>query len=229
VFAGIIIFGFFIADTTGWKLKRFHFFDKVLKGKLRVLKEKNILIKVSFRIIEVGVPSLLLITCFLPAGVPRYFALFSIGFVGLICVVWLFNKLWLDMALRFTLYLTIPFVIYLSETDLAAWVSYKFFHPYNLSFVFLIVFVILTLKFTRRTKGFKTSPMDFLILFIALVVPNLPDERILSYHMGMVAAKIIVLFFSYEVLIGELREDLKRLVLATIPVMMIMVVRGLMG
>ena len=134
------------------------------------------------------------------------------------------------MALRFALYLTIPFVIYLSETDLAAWVSYKLVHPYyNLSFVFLIVFVILTLKFTRRTKGFKTSPMDFLILFIALVVPNLPDERIQSYHMGLVAAKIIVLFFSYEVLIGGLREDLKRLVLSTIPVMVVMAVRGLMG
>ena len=229
VFSGVIISGFFIADSTGWKLKRFHFLDKVLKGKLRVLKEKNILIKVSFRIIEVGVPSLLLITCFLPASVPSYFALFSIGFLGLICIVWLFNKQWLDMALRFALYLTIPFVIYLSETDLAAWVSYKLLDPYNLSFVFLIVFVILTLKFTRRTKGFKTSPMDFLILFIALVVPNLPDERIQSYHMGLVAAKIIVLFFSYEVLIGELREDLKRLVLATIPVMVVMAVRGLMG
>ena len=227
VFSGVIISGFFIADTTGWKLKRFHF--NILKGRLKVLKERNILIKVSFRIIEVGVPSLLLITCFLPASVPRYFALFSIGFLGLILMVWLFNKQWLDMALRFALYLTIPFVIYLSETDLAAWVSYKLVQPYNLSFVFLIVFVILTLKFTRRTKGFKTSPMDFLILFIALVVPNLPDERIQSYHMGLVAAKIIVLFFSYEVLIGELREDLKRLVLATIPAMVVMAVRGLMG
>jgi UDP-GlcNAc:undecaprenyl-phosphate GlcNAc-1-phosphate transferase len=229
VFSGVIISGFFIADTTGWRLKRFHFVDKVLKGKLKVLKERNILIKVAFRIIEVGVPSLLLLICFLPASVPSYFSLFSIGFLGLICIVWLFNKQWLDMALRFALYLTIPFVIYLSETDLAAWVSYKFVHPYNLSFVFLIVFVILTLKFTRRTKGFKTSPMDFFILFIALVVPNLPDEQIQSYHMGLVAAKIIVLFFSYEVLIGELREDLKRLVLATIPVMVVMAVRGLMG
>ena len=227
IFSGVIISGFFIADKTGWKLKRFHF--NILKGRLKVLKEKNILIKVSFRIIEVGVPALLLITCFLPAGVPRYFALFSIGFLGLILIVWLFNKQWMDMSLRFALYLTIPFVIYLSETDLASWVSYELLDPYNLSFVFLIVFVILTLKFTRRTKGFKTSPMDFLILFIALVVPNLPDERIQSFHMGLVAAKIIVLFFSYEVLIGELREDLKRLVLATIPVMVVMAVRGLMG
>ena len=227
VFSGVIISWFFIAEKTGWKFKRFHF--KIMKGRLKVLKEKNILIKVSFRIIEVGVPSLLLITCFLPASVPRYFAFFSLGFLGLILIVWLFNKQWLDMSLRFALYLTIPFVIYLSETDLAAWVGYKLLDPYNLSFVFLIVFVILTLKFTRRTKGFKTSPMDFLILFIALVVPNLPDERIQSYHMGLVAAKIIVLFFSYEVLIGELREDLKRLVLATIPVMVVMAVRGLIG
>ena len=229
VFSGIIISGFFIADRTGWKFKRFNFKIMVMKGKLKVLKEKNILIKVSFRIIEVGVPSLLLITCFIPASVPRYFALFSMGFLGLTLVVWLFNKQWLDMALRFSLYLTIPFVVYLGETDLAGWVSYKFVNPYNLSFVFLVVFVILTLKFTRRTKGFKTSPMDFLILFIALVVPNLPDERIQSYHMGLVAAKIIVLYFSYEVLIGELRDDLKRLVLFTLPVMGVMTVRGLMG
>ena len=229
VFAGIIISGFSIADKTGWQIKRFHFVDRILKGKLRVLKEKNILIKVSFRIIEVGVPSLLLFTCFLPSSVPRYFSFFSIGFIGTIFLVWLFDKQWMDMALRFALYLTIPFVIYLSQTDLAAWVSYKLVRPYNFSFVFLIVSVILTLKFTRRTKGFKTSPMDFLILFIALVVPNLPDERIQSYHMGLLAAKIIIFFFSYEVLIGELREDLKYLVLATIPVMVVMAVRGLMG
>ena len=229
VFSGVIMSGFFIADSTGWKLKRFHFVDKILKGKLRVIKEKNILIKVSFRIIEVGVPSLLLLTCFLPASVPRYFAFFSIGFLGLIFLVWFFNKQWMDMALRFALYLTIPFVIYLSQVDMAVWMSHNLVKPYNLSFMFLIVFVILTVKFTRRTKGFKTSPMDFLILFIALVVPNLPDERIQSYHMGLVAAKIIVLFFSYEVLIGELRENLKYLVLATIPALVIMAVRGFMG
>ena len=227
VFSGAIVSGFFIADSAGWKIKRFHF--KILKGKLKVLKDKNVLIKVSFRIIEVGVPALLLITCFLPANVPRYFAFFSIGFLGLIFMTWLLKKQWMDMALRFALYLTIPFVIYLSEVDLADWMKYDLFQIYNVFFVFLVVFVILTLKFTRRTKGFKTTPMDFLILFIALVVPNLPDVSIQSYHMGLVAAKIIVLYFSYEVLIGELREELRRLVLATIPVMAVMAVRGLMG
>ena len=72
------------------------------------------------------------------------------------------------------------------------------------------MFVILTLKFTRRRKGFKTTPMDFLVLFIALLVPNIPDTRIQSLHMGMIAAQIIVFLFGFEVMIGELRGELKR-------------------
>ena len=71
--------------------------------------------------------------------------------------------------------------------------------------------------------------MDFLILFIALVVPNLPDESIQSHHMGLIAAKIIILLLSYEVLIGELRRKLNRLGLTTIPALLVMSVRGLIG
>lgn len=48
--------------------------------------------------------------------------------------------------------------------------------------------------------------MDFLILMIALVVPNLPDPMIRSVQMGELAVKIIVLFFSFEVLLGEMRK-----------------------
>jgi UDP-GlcNAc:undecaprenyl-phosphate GlcNAc-1-phosphate transferase len=101
-----------------------------------------------------------------------------------------------------------------------------FERPYNFSFGILAVFVLLTLKFTRRRKGFKVTPMDFLILFIALVVPNLPDAQIRGYHMGLVAAKIIVLFFTLEVLIGELRGKLNRLGFATVGALLIMSVRG---
>jgi UDP-GlcNAc:undecaprenyl-phosphate GlcNAc-1-phosphate transferase len=68
--------------------------------------------------------------------------------------------------------------------------------------------------------------MDFLILFIALVLPNLPDAQIRSYNMGLLAAKIIVLFFTCEVLIGELRGRVNRLGLATVGALVIMSVRG---
>jgi UDP-GlcNAc:undecaprenyl-phosphate GlcNAc-1-phosphate transferase len=93
-----------------------------------------------------------------------------------------------------------------------------------MAFGVMVLFVILTLRFTRRRKGFKTTPMDFLVLFIALLVPNIPDTRIQSLHMGMVAAQIIAFLFGFEVLIGELRGELKRqmvfaaIIFATIPI-----------
>ena len=37
-FSGIILLFFFIADHTGWRLRRYDIVDKALKGKLRVLK-----------------------------------------------------------------------------------------------------------------------------------------------------------------------------------------------
>jgi UDP-GlcNAc:undecaprenyl-phosphate GlcNAc-1-phosphate transferase len=75
----------------------------------------------------------------------------------------------------------------------------------------LVFFAVFTLKATRRREGFKLSPLDFIILFVAVLVPNLPDPAIRHFHLGLLAVKIIVIFFVFEVLIGELRGQLKRL------------------
>ncbi|MDL2121706.1 MAG: undecaprenyl/decaprenyl-phosphate alpha-N-acetylglucosaminyl 1-phosphate transferase [Deltaproteobacteria bacterium] len=228
IFSACILSGFFVAKKSGWKFKRYDFVDKIIKGRLRILKEKNILIKVSSRLVEVGVPSLLLFTCFLPASMPIYFSFFSMALLVLLLVTLCIKKEWMGTVLRLILYPLIPIVIYWGETDMVAWMNDKLVVPYNLFFGFLFLFVILTLKFTRRRNGFKSTPMDFLILFIALAVPNFPDEQIQSYHMGLMAAKIIVFFFSYEVLIGELRVKLNRLVLTTILALMIISVKAML-
>ncbi len=125
------------------------------------------------------------------------------------------------------MYSIIPFLVYLSERNAVTWMTHQYTLTYDLSFLVLAFFVILTLKFTRRQKGFKVSPMDFLILFIVLIVPILPDQRIQSYHLGMLVSKIIVLFFSYEVLVGELRGKLEGLSLAALATFSVMALRGL--
>ncbi len=82
---------------------------------------------------------------------------------------------------------------------------------------------LLTLKFIRRRKGFKATPMDFLILVIALVVPNLPDPTIQSFHMGFLAVKI----FSFEVRVGELRGQMARPGVGTFAALLVVAARGL--
>ena len=111
---------------------------------------------------------------------------------------------------------------------MASWVAPEYFRLYNLSFIFLVLLILLTLKFSRR-QGFQSTPMDFLILFIALVVPNLPDEHIQSFRMGLIAAKTIAMYFSFEVLIGELRKDLHKLAPYISIALIIVIIRGYFG
>jgi hypothetical protein len=47
--------------------------------------------------------------------------------------------------------------------------------------------------------------------------------------MGLVAAKIVVLFFTFEVLKGELRTDTKKLGIAGIMALTIISLRGFIG
>ncbi len=225
-FSGLILAGFFFADHRGWEFKRYDFVDDVIKGKLKVLRDKAILIRVSFKCVEYGLPALLILTCLLPKVLPVYVSWIAAGLLVIIFLSCLFKKAWLGNTLRLGLYLIAPFVVYFSESDMALSEYSRAVDFYNLSFGALVLFLLLTLKFTRRKQGFKVTPMDFLILFMALVVPNLPDAQIQSYHMGLLTAKIIVFFFGFEVMLEELRGEFGRITTATIAALVVTGTKG---
>jgi len=208
-----------------WKIKRYDFIDKIIKRRLRTLKDETNLIKFSFKGAEIVFISLIICSCFLPARINIYFSFFSMASLFLIILTWLIKKDWTSGLIEITIFLLIPFLVYFSEKDTVYLLHTTLKSAYALSFGFLTIFTLLTLKFTRRS-GFKTTPMDILILLFALVIPNLPDERIQSWQMGLVAAQIVVLFFSYEVLKVELRLKTKKLSVATLVALSIISIRG---
>ena len=226
IFSGAVLGWFIVAEKTGKRITRSGFFDNTIKGTLKTLKEKKLPIKVSFKIIYIGIPLLLLITSFIPVNVPIYFSIFSIVMAAIILIAVFFKKKWLGIFLRFSIYLSVPYLIFISRTDMAPWLNGRIENLYSLSFGLLVFFVIITLKLTKRQKGFKSTPMDFLILFIALIVPNLPVVHLDDGHMGLLAAKTIVFLFSYEVIIGELRGDLNKLGIATAITLMVFFTKG---
>lgn len=227
VFSGLVLAVFFVAETNGWKIRRFDLIDRVIKGRLRTLVEQGLLIKLSFRALESGLPALLVLTCFIPAGIHRYLHLLSAGLLLLLLVSWLFRKNWLRRtAITLSLYLFIPFLIYTSFENPAPWMTSNFEKLYALVYLLMIVFVILTLKFSRRQKGFHVTPMDFLILFLVFIAPLICGTYLQYKNLGLVVAMTIMMFFSYEVLIGELRDKLNRLALMTSVALLVVTIRG---
>ncbi len=132
----------------------------------------------------------------------------------------------MGFCLRVALYPTIPLILYLIEEERVGWMNEDMFRLYHLSFGLIALVVLLTVKFSRRMKGFRLTTMDFLVIFIAVIVPNLPEQSIQSYHLGFLAVEIIVLLFGIEVLITELRGKFEALIVSSL---MTLAMIGILG
>ncbi|MEM5786805.1 MAG: MraY family glycosyltransferase [Syntrophobacteraceae bacterium] len=227
-FSGFALLFFTAAERTGWTWRRYDLLDVVIRTKFKVLQESNIGIRVSFEALETGLPGLLLLSCFVAGEVPAYCSASALVLAALILTTWFLRKQWIGGAVRVSLYLLIPYIVYFSEMSPAGWVSEPFAILYNLLFGVIVLFMILTLKFTRRRKGFKTTPMDYLILFAVIVIPNLPGIELQNYQVNVIITKIVVFFFGFEVLMGELRGEFRRIALVTVSSLLFMGLRGFM-
>jgi len=192
-FSVFIIGSFVVAERTGFQFKRYQLIDYAVKGRLRRIKDNNWVIRMSFGISKIIIPLLLVFSCLLPAEIPGYVSVISVLFILFIVAVRVFIKKYMGFCLRFVIYLTVPLVLYLIEEGKAVWIGEKMFILYRLSFGIIALFVFLTVKYSKRTKSFQITTMDFLVIFIAVVIPNLPDQLIQSNHLGLLAVGIIVL------------------------------------
>jgi UDP-GlcNAc:undecaprenyl-phosphate GlcNAc-1-phosphate transferase len=227
-FSSVAVFLLVLANGNGWQsrpvtnMPRFAGFRY-----LKRLKEEGRVIKPAFRTLRVGLPLFLVLTCLFPADLPSYAANCALGFCGLIVAIWLLSPERLGDVLRPVLYLFIPFIAYQSSFAAAGWAKGMPLRLYNIAVFLLAVQVILVSKFSKRNEGFTSTPLDFLIFFLALVVPNLPDQSLKAYHLGQVAAKIVILYFSYEVLLAESRRELSFLAGGTVAALAVLIARGL--
>jgi UDP-GlcNAc:undecaprenyl-phosphate/decaprenyl-phosphate GlcNAc-1-phosphate transferase len=216
LFSTLVLGGFFYASRTRKRLKRFDFFDIGIAGRLKLLKQQGTVIRRSFPVFEWVVPTLLLVTCLVARRPPVYISLICGAGVLAILFAWAFARGMLPALLRFVFYLLIPFSVYLASGPRSAISDTPWERFYEGSFGLVALLILLVSKFSRRKLGFKSSPMDFLIIMLVLVLPGLPEHTVGDHLVGFMAAKILMLYFSFEVLQAEMRGDLTRLTLCTV-------------
>lgn len=228
VFSSVIIATFYLAYNKGWKMPRPRFVDDVVKTRLKKLKESGFFIRIIFKPVEIGITLLLILLCFISARPPVYLSISSAFAVLIFGLVWFLKRNWSKKLLLLLLYLFIPFMIYLSETNDESWINQMnemVLNVYNLSFFVLGGLGLLVLRVTRRRNGFRVNPMDFLVLFVAMGIFLLPE---LWAGFRLSAIKIIILFFTYEIVMGESRDKIGAVALSAVIAFSIIAVRGLL-
>jgi UDP-GlcNAc:undecaprenyl-phosphate GlcNAc-1-phosphate transferase len=221
--------GLLLTERRNWRFHRQGIFDRVVKGRLKTLRERRVFIRVSFGLVKIGLPLLLGVTCILPESIPVSFAVPCAIAGAALALGQHLPKPWGRWGLVGTLYMFIPFIIFFAETQRGPWVVNGWMNLYNASCVVLVLCVVLTMKWTGRRQGFRWTPTDFLIAFVVLSIALLPGEYAREYHLGAIAARIAVFFFSYEVLIGELRDRMGPLAWSTAAALFLVGGRGFAG
>ncbi len=159
------------------------------------------------RILGIAVPAFLILSVFMPKRVPDDMsyvaaALFVVMLIGL----WLFPK-FSSVLVRGGLYVGSTFIIYLSEQPAS---STEILSPIHVFFVVLALLVALTIRFNAEHR-FQTTPLDYLMVFLAVMVPALPEMQIGDIHLSFLTAKLIVLFFSFELLLHVFAQRVSQL------------------
>ena len=106
---------------------------------------------------------------------------------------------WLERAAAYTL---CTFIIYLDHSSNN--IGGSTFAPLvNSYFALLAVAVVMGFQFSK-TKDFTMTPLDFLVIFIAFAIPNLPGLNF-GQNIGVAIAKIIVLFYAVELILNYVK------------------------
>ena len=130
-----------------------------------------------------------------------------------------------NMVERACAYIAGICVVYLVQVMPGALVDFSLYR--NILFAVMMVAVAIGFRFSK--ERFQITPMDFLVILVAIVVPNLPDVNLQAGHVGMSVAMLIVLFYSIELVLNNTWQRWDVMRITTCVTLAVLGLRGVVG
>jgi len=199
IFSALVLTVFNVCRLYNWTLKRDASFDTPKVYMLWLRRH----IKSIFRALCGLYPVLLVLTVLFSGRPSGQVAMTAALFLLLMVGIRLALPHRFEVMLKSLVYIIVPYGVFLTDEWIVGQPPFVEW-GYESLFILLVLLCILVSKLTRRMVGFKSTPLDFLIICIVMM-PLLPilDEN--SHRMGHVIARIIIMYYGCEVLIPELR------------------------
>lgn len=184
------------------------------------------LLKFAFYSAMLGIPAFLLVGALFVARVPKDIGtLATVLLVVLVALYFRYRHQPFSLVEKASAYVVAVFIVYLVQVSPGALAGLTLY----CSILFVTMMVAVAIGFRVGKERFRITPMDYLVVFVALVVPNLPelDERFA--HTSIAVAMIIVLFYSIELVLNSIwrRWDIMRF--TTYITLALLGIRGVMG
>jgi UDP-GlcNAc:undecaprenyl-phosphate GlcNAc-1-phosphate transferase len=222
VFSLGVISSFKLASATGWRAHRHGSSFYVESTWARAFSSGQWLLKIAYYFTLGAIPVYLISGAALPSKVPT-----DIGFLSLLLLAVMLAIQFrgpdrpLNIVERAGTYAAGIFVTYLNQVYPGLWSDWSLYR--NLLLIALTGCVVIGFRFSAQR--FRATPLDYLVIFIALLVPHLPDFR--TAHFGSGVAMAIVYCYASELVLNNTARRWNSIRLINYAALVVLAVRGL--
>lgn len=178
---------------------------------------------------------LMILVLALPVFIPPVYPQLITIVAGILAIVlfalFVMSKQWSDQILQCTVYgagaLAIVVIeIYGDTTQLFGASILLYSH---VLFALLLVAVLFKMFLRQRIQHLMTTPLDYFVLFVVVSAPLLPSEVTSKYHVLTIAAKSLILFLGYNLVLVRQIKSNRKILLSTSIFLLTLALRYLLG
>lgn len=201
VFCTAVLAAYMQAAKTEWRFqgRAVGEMGTIISGRVKWLREEGRIANWVFNYISYAIWAYVLLAVVLSGRVSRDLAVIAVTLIVALLVTYLGRRGEpIHLVERAALYILGSFAVYLMQIPVGApaWltVSDKVF------FALLIVAVLAAVIYCRKEE-FDITPQDFLVLFVAFMLPFVPGEYFQSLEQRLVPIKLIIVFYGVELML----------------------------
>ena len=213
------------AKRAGWKAHQPYTLSRLSKL-VGAVRQHKLLTAGPWRFVALAIPLLFIVVSLLAEQVPRDFGIgaFILAVLMVLYVAVVGAKD--SIVIRIISYVTAAFVIYLESKYTGQ--SSRLFHTIALAyFVVLAVAVGLAVRFAEDAQ-FKTTPMDFLVIFIVISIGILTHQNAEQSQLALLVAKLVIVFYGCELILAHVRTRWNALNVSTLTALGVLGFKGLL-
>ena len=169
-----------------------------LKQVISYLRNKGILVTVPTYVLSILVPLLLLIPIVFSDKISM-----DLSVLAMLLLIMLLTSIFLKSAEM----LILEKAVFYITSVLAMYQLSNLSGQHEITNVMNVFFIVIAIAFALRVRfsyegAFQVTPLDYLVVVLVVVIPNLPESHLAGSSIGEMAVKLIVLFYAGEAIMG---------------------------
>jgi len=183
--------------------------------------------------LAMGIKLMLLAIMLLPVAISHHdvssLALFPVLILIVSCILYFSRQTWQSFSMQVCIYISGTFMVLVIENLGRDETLFGLALNEISSVIFMILLVLAVTKILirKRLSRLIVSPIEYLIMLIVLSVPLLPQTISEPFQLSIVAAKSVILFVSFKLVLMRQKKNDRLIILTIVVSALVLVLRSI--